>query len=252
MMAQTIANFNMVNKSFQENLLASLMEDSDDEDDVCLITGERFADHLPDNRFELPCKHAFLRKALYDEVYAQKIKWKKRTAGMSHSNPYMLKYFKKLTRKQFMCPYCRKIHNHLLPQWEGFAVHDGVNSPLEYTFPSNHCVYVYTAGGKKGQQCKKFTHNVYCNTHLKRVKQPEAKQLESSANHVDYTNISHTLPPNVSIPPKTKIVHACQAILKSGKRKGQVCMSKAKFQQADVSGLEPGDMMWVCGRHKQG
>ena len=60
------------NINFQEELYKLLDEDSDDEDNLCQITGLK----LDDKFVTLECKHKFNYKALYTEIYKQKFEFK--------------------------------------------------------------------------------------------------------------------------------------------------------------------------------
>ena len=60
------------NINFQEELNKLLDEDSDDEDNLCQITGLK----LDDKFITLECKHKFNYKSLYTEIYKQKFQFK--------------------------------------------------------------------------------------------------------------------------------------------------------------------------------
>lgn len=252
-----------VNNSFQEALLASLMEESDQEEDLCLITGEAFEEYPKQERYMLPCGHAFLRKAIYQEVRKQKYDWKVNR----HTSNHTVCFYKQFCIYQFMCPYCRKIHNKLLPQWDGFQVLRGVNSPLKYTLMKNRCQYILSSGKRKGNVCGVSCNDEYCKRHTKKE---HTDQCMSHTQQVQHTqqNIHNVVesvhiqsgqpqPPHpqhytqVSIPsgigtkhPKHTKNHTCSAILKSGKRKGQVCGVRC----TNLLMINNQDH-WVCGRH---
>ena len=80
----------------------------------------------------------------------------------------------------------------------------GVNSPLKYTLPIYKCMWVYKNGKCKSMRCNAIAglYNVgeYCNKHIY----------------------------NASKTSKTsKTTALCEAILKSGKRKGEKCGCKS-------------------------
>lgn len=113
------------NIDFQTELYKLLDEDSDDEENVCQITG------LPliDNYITLECKHKFNYTALYKEIYKQK-------CVFNAYNPNIL------TKKQLLkireldidyfikCPYCRNIQFTILPYYEALGLEEiyGINS----------------------------------------------------------------------------------------------------------------------------
>ena len=70
---------------------------------------------------------------------------------------------------QIKCPYCRKIHNNLLP----FDVDNkirGVNCPEKYCMSFLKCNYIFKSGKNKGLQCDKDVITInkkYCKKHFK-------------------------------------------------------------------------------------
>jgi len=220
------------NRSFQDALLLSLMENSDDEEDVCLITGESFESYPETERYQLPCGHAFLKTAIYQEVRKQKYDWKYN----KNVAQYTVHFYKKLRINQMMCPYCRKIHEWLLPSWEGFEKLHGVNSPEKYTAKKNKCAYILMSGKRKGQRCGVYCNDDYCKRHMNSQKQ---KDEEAKICEKENTVQSMIQPSNMPNTPQL-----CNAILKSGKRKGEPCNASCKKVI-----LVNNKQQWVCGRH---
>ena len=111
-------------------------EDTNLDVSFCLISGEP----LIDGNITLPCNHSFNYYFLYLEVIKQK------------NNKFESK---KLTYKQIKCPYCREIHNNLLPFYNLPNIKKiyGINSPESLTFKFNKCDYIYKSGKKQGCLC---------------------------------------------------------------------------------------------------
>lgn len=207
----TKANSEM-NKNFQEQLMMSIMQDSDDEDagsasPICLITHEPLNEYTDDDIFTLSCCHTFLKSALFKEVCQQKEQY---TSFKSH-------YFSVIPSRYFLCPYCREKHNKPFPTWIGFPIIPRVNGVRKKAGQS-YCMYEHTKGKKKGQYCAKTTDNEYCIRHQ--------NIMDTNVTEDVYLEIDNG---------------KCQAILKSGAKKGTVCGNKAKYEINDMS---------FCGRHK--
>lgn len=112
------------------------------ETDVCLISGN----DLDEKHIKLSCGHNFNYEFLYNEVKYQK---------STNLDP------RKLSIKEIRCPYCRKIHPHLLPQIKGFLKVVGVNSPKKYCMSLYKCCY----RDKNNIICNKPCNGLYCNKH---------------------------------------------------------------------------------------
>lgn len=193
------------------SMLNMMICSSDNKDDQhtekCLISDEP----LEDNHVTLACEHKFNYLHIFNEIKNQKCK----------RNRFEIQ---KLKPRELKCPYCRKIQSKLLPAREGFPQIDGVNVPDKSTL-KGCCVYPLTRGKRKGEWCGATSYGCdYCKRHLKCI---ENKKIKTTPNNVK------TTPNNVKIKkkndhvdkekytPNTSIL--CQAIYKSGKRKGQPC-----------------------------
>ena len=187
--------------------------DSDDEDDndnepLCLLTNLP----LDKNSIKLPCSHEFNFVPLYKEVVQQKT----RTIS-SHLNTDKLAYH------QIKCPYCRQKMDCLLPHVRlnkemGFI--SGVNTPEKMCMDFHTCEHTFKSGKNKDQYCSKTAYfdveGCYCSTHhAYALKQKMKKSSKPTTNTKKPIKISTKKP-------------VCNAILKSGKRIGQVCGSKIK------------------------
>jgi len=195
------------NINFQDELYKLLDIDSDDEEELCQITGIK----LTDNHVILECNHRFNYEALYKEIYNQKYKFKTYdivTLTQKDKQKYKdsrLDYFIK-------CPYCRNIQFTILPYYKELGLKEiyGINS-LDKTLPNSMVIccssiqlgdnYTYKLYGqifKKGTCCEKInsfgdecphkfvtyipeTQSHYCKHHYKEaitsIKMSEKKKI---------------------------------------------------------------------------
>jgi hypothetical protein len=193
--------------------LHDMTSDSEDEDEpLCLLTKLP----LDQNKIVLPCNHSFNLYPLYKEVCNQK----------SHTSTYYLET-NRLNFNQIKCPYCRQIFDFLLPHVrinKHMGFHYGVNSPEKLCMsPFHSCSHIFKSGKNKNTQCSKvgyYTENgCYCMLHHTSI----AKRLSTKNN----TNTNNNL-------------HTCNAILQSGKRKGEPCNAKT-----------PNNKTPFCRRHSK-
>jgi hypothetical protein len=113
------------NINFNQELYKLLDEDSDNEDELCQITGLK----LEDKYITLECNHKFNYKALYTEICKQKFVFKTYFPHLltkrdeKKYNDSKLDYFIK-------CPYCRNIQFTILPYYEELGLKEiyGINS----------------------------------------------------------------------------------------------------------------------------
>lgn len=172
---------------------------NDSDSNYCLITGEK----LDKNHVTLSCNHTFNFVPLYNEVKMQKL-----NSSRVHYEYYGLKL------NQIKCPYCRTIHNTLLPNIllnDNIKVLRGVNTPAKFCMKFHGCSYKYKSGKSKGEFCKKNGFfkgdNCLCFNHHKHYEKNSYKDI------------------NVTKSNKKSKQNKCKAILKSGKRKGEKCNS---------------------------
>ncbi len=148
------------NINFQEELYKLLDEDSENEDELCQITGLQ----LQDKHVILECKHHFNYDSLYKEIYKQKYEFKTyepHTLTKKDLQKYIdskLDYFIK-------CPYCRNIQFTILPFYKELGLNEiyGINS-LDKTLPNtillnNHYTNVYTPYTIYGSE--NYTYNCF-------------------------------------------------------------------------------------------
>lgn len=120
------------NINFQEELYKLLDEDSENEDELCQITGLP----LKDKHIVLECKHHFNYDALYKEIYRQKYEFK--TYDPQALPKKDLQKFRESKLDYFIkCPYCRNIQFTILPYYQDLGLKEiyGINS-LDKTLPN--------------------------------------------------------------------------------------------------------------------
>lgn len=156
------------NVNFQEELYKLLDEDSENEDELCQITGLP----LKKNNVILECKHHFNYDALYKEIYKQKYVFKTYDeSGLSKSDSQKMRNLK--IDYFIKCPYCRNVQFTVLPFYEEEGVKEiyGINSlnklmvpkisitgditypKLSYCDP-NHTFTLFGTTFKYGQCCE--------------------------------------------------------------------------------------------------
>jgi hypothetical protein len=120
------------NINFQEELYKLLDEESDNEDELCQITGLP----LKDKFVTLECNHHFNYDALYKEIYKQKYEF--RTYDVNALSKNDLQKFRDSKLDYFIkCPYCRNLQFTILPYYEELGLKEiyGINS-LDKTLPN--------------------------------------------------------------------------------------------------------------------
>ena len=150
-------------KLFLEELNNS---DGDFGESVCMISNLP----LERNHITLPCNHRFNYPSLLEAIIRQK---SKNQSNMSYN-------IVTLRVNQLQCPYCRRIHDGLLP-FIPYSAHEegiyGVNSPKKYCMPYKSCTWVYKSGKNKHQPCSKPAYDdelgCFCQTHHKLIKKVE-------------------------------------------------------------------------------
>ena len=205
---------------FNNKLMKALCEsDTEDEsnEDFCLISGEK----LEKNPIQLECNHTFNYDAILNEVKNQK--------KFSSLETHRLKIY------QIKCPYCRHIQTGILPWREGYPKVNNINWPRTRSFKAFHCSTILKSGKRKGQKCGKKSIEKCCPRHIK-CKKKAAETAATSGNIVISSE---------------NITKGCQAILKSGKRKGQKCGARAKFYSLFEIAIHtiPPIKIGFCGRH---
>ena len=136
----------------------------------------------------LPCKHSFNYVPLHREIIQQK----------KHSSSLETV---KLGMNEFKCPYCRTVHSRLLPFVEFKCVSHirGVNTKTSNCINVYPCDWIMRSGKHKNERCGKRSVAVSSST-------------RRCNRHHDRTNSLKTL---CGTP--------CMAVLKTGKRKGDIC-----------------------------
>tara|TARA_Y100001970_G_C14248171_1_gene869788 strand:+ start:2964 stop:3443 length:480 start_codon:yes stop_codon:yes gene_type:complete len=138
------------NINFSEQLMKMLTEEQHDDDDVCLISGDK----LVDNFVKLDCGHTFNYSCLLNELINQR----KKNALETH----------KTGKNQIKCPYCRNIHKGILPWYDGYKKLLNVNWNENIAKKQNTCIAILKSGKRKGEQCGCYAkYGNYCGKHKK-------------------------------------------------------------------------------------
>lgn len=193
-----MTTFVIENQKFTQELLNLINEeDSDDDDECCLIDGQPLQIQ---NHMELQCSHKFNYLSIFNEL---KIQRKYNNLEVQKLNSYQIK-----------CPYCRNIHNGILPYNKDIVCDKirGINWPPSKVLKIKKCKAILKSGKRKGELCAKPCIYDYCKMH----KKTNSKKLKTI--QIDNKNI-------------------CKTILKSGTRKGKLCGCKCKKNSN------------YCGRH---
>lgn len=165
---------------------------NEENENICLISKKK----LGKNVVELKCNHKFNLIDLFKEVYYQKLNKKKSLDSR----------IIRLRENEFICPYCRKKQDQLLPFVKDtnkcITIVNGVNSPAKYCMEFHKCKYHFKSGKNKGNMCGK-TGMYYDNN------------IPLCYTHCNYEIMNNS-------------IKTCTAILKSGKNKGNVCGCKIK------------------------
>ena len=169
-------------ENFNDRLLSALCDEkyTNQNEKTCLISNTI----LETNAITLKCNHYFNYDPLLKEVMKQKV-------------PSRLE-IQRLKRFQMKCPYCRQVHNHILPYRSTDKQIVGVNWPPKYAFQPHKCTAILKSGKRKGTPCNHPCFEKLCK------------------KHKFY---------NATIATSNDI---CTAILKSGVNKGKRCSYKSK------------------------
>ena len=141
------------NINFSNELMKLICEDAkeqEDDNNCCLITGEI----LNENFVRLSCGHKFNYDSIFNELKNQRKK-----------NNLEVQYVKK---NEIKCPYCRSVHNGILPYYEGKEKVVNVNWSNKNKKIYKTCTAVIKSGKRKGEVCgcrAKF--GDYCGRHKK-------------------------------------------------------------------------------------
>jgi hypothetical protein len=147
------------NINFNDELYKLLDLDSDDEDNLCQITGGQ----LTDKHVILECNHHFNYDAIYKEIYNQKYKFKTYDiATLTQKNK--LKFLDSGLDYYIKCPYCRNIQFTILPYYEELGLKQiyGINS-LDKTLPNSIVISGSSTpfDNYKNTNINNYTYNLY-------------------------------------------------------------------------------------------
>jgi len=207
---------------FYQELFHSLNEDkNDDKENLCLITNTC----LTENFVKLKCGHSFNYLPLYKDI-------------MNHKNKFNHMEMKDAVLKigQIRCPYCRTIHNHLIPyiEMEGVEKKHGVNF-----FDENYEKYLHKFIG----ECCYISNNIYFDTSKEEDPVSNSKTCKCYVNEVikikedekDYCSYHKYLAQKQFY--KEKLLKAKQA-LKEAKIKAKLEEKKQKVEEKKQKVLE--------------
>ena len=169
-------------------------KEEEDYENICLITKEP----LESINIKLPCSHSFNYIPIFNEI----VKQKKIDQG---NNLEVCK----LDFNQIKCPYCRGIHNNILPYIKHPKVRriKGVNWPEEYSMESVKCEKCNELEVKENAVEIIDGKNV-CYQHMKKMKKQSKKVKKEKVEK-----------------------KCCEAILKGGKNKGKQCGVKIGMEE---------------------
>jgi hypothetical protein len=242
------------NFDFYKELYESL-DDSDDNNNidessaqVCLITNTPLTKHF----VELECKHTFNYIPLFKDLVNHKTKF-------SSLDTHRLKV------NEIRCPYCRNKQGNVLPYIEEIGVpkEHGVNwINMELMSTSNvvdlklgqccwgngnecsaihvltngstnldYCYYHYKLTARKLQMAQKLKQKLEAKALIAQAKAEEKQKKLDAKNEAKSAKASKKKPPVVNTGENVVLSSqsTCQAILKSGPRKGEACGGAVKI-----------------------
>jgi len=239
--------------NFYDELYKSLDDDGNkinEDENICLITNSP----LTENHVTLKCKHKFNYVPLFKDLVNRKSK----LAALDTQH---------LCVDEIRCPYCRNKEVGLLPYHENMGVPKvhGVNYIDESKLLPKNMVPSYFFGecnfnpnnGETAYKCTSthvcshLDNKNYCYLHLKQIKKnefkeqilqkkeeekklkQEAKQKEKEEKNLAKQKAKEDKKNNIISNENIVIStsNGCQAILKSGSRKGQTCGCKTTTEQ---------------------
>ena len=207
---------------FQKELLQLLIEETDNNDCVCLISNQP----LEENSIKLCCGHKLNYDSIFNEIKAQKV--------INHLET------QKLYNNELKCPYCRTVQKGLLPSRENYCNVNGVNWPKKYQYKANKCKYSYLSGKRKGQCCERKCFNTYCDAHAKIIESREAKKILKEKKKLE------KLSKQLNKVEKKTDIPTCHWIYKRGKKKGMRCSCKKPFPSPPMDLI---NTPWYCKSH---
>jgi len=249
------------NINFQEELSKMIDYDSDDETNICRITGLQ----LNDMSVKMECNHNFNYEPLYNEIYKQKYVFKTYTDIRQLKKQSRIKIRESGLDYFIMCPYCRNVQFTLLPYYDdlGLEIKYGINTDLpEYnsfqnhisfqkkrdysfvqhgiTFSKGYCQFLDTCGDECIYEHVAIIPNTelsYCRQHYrqglnkyyidekqKRIKEKENKINENKRLFEEMNNqriIKGIVPLKRNV--NNIFDDGCTSVLKSGLNKGKLC-----------------------------
>lgn len=178
----------------------------------CLISNE-----LIDKQdgVQLHCGHFFRYHCLFQEYWVNKSF--------------------RTTSKSVRCPYCRRTQKGILPYKAGYEKIQGLNYPESRAMKTQKCEFILKRGKRKGEVCGKYSNTQHCKKCSQKMEKTKEKELQEKEKGKDIANVHNKPTVNLDLVPFT----SCLNVLKSGKRKGKLCMREC------LSGT------LTCGIHKK-
>lgn len=131
---------------FSKELLNLICNEEEKNEKVCLISGNE----LTENFVTLDCNHSFNYNNIFKEIRMQR---KKNRLEVQN-----------LKLNQIKCPYCRSLHNGILPWIEGVPKIINVNCTKKTAH--KNCIAILKSGKRKGEKCGcKVKIGDYCGRH---------------------------------------------------------------------------------------
>lgn len=201
------------NINFYEELYKSLDDKSEESEnttlELCLITNMP----LKEGHIVLGCNHKFNYDAIYNDI-------------LNHKKKYNLMERRAIKSHEIRCPYCRTIHQNLLPQRDGYKKVHGVNhfDEVQETLSKiNHSHPEYIQGECKYLGPSENTENIpyKCNNKYVKLLQLDGKHYCIMHHHTVLCKIIK----------ETKIKEKENKIKEKEEKKAAVLLAKNKLKE---------------------
>lgn len=135
--------------------------------EVCLLTGES----LGINFIALKCGHSFNYTPLFNELRREKTRY----------NP---KEIQRVRTNQIKCPYCRQVHDGILPFIPTITTERlrGVNTPEKYTMTLCQCEWKMKNGKRSGELCSASAFQTAFGKRCEKHWRTEERNAKSASN----------------------------------------------------------------------
>ena len=206
---------------FWSQLSAEMESTNEPETESCPLSYKPF----DRNAISLPCGHKFNYVSLVNEIASFK-GCRRRYLG-----------FQSVEHLQIMCPYCRTIHNGVLPFIPdcGVVKTPGVTAPGTRALPHRKCSHVLTSGARKGQICHaggfESDYGDICERHYRLRSKPKPASGQKRRRPEDWDNWSTSQREAYDLPMAdlrtlVKESAGAQKIIAGMKKEGKLARSK--------------------------